>query len=106
MFFEDDAIVNQFQRNIPTYADRFPTWSEHGSAIAQINTWTAIELEGYGANLQHYGNLTSPTVVAKYGLPSTFSLKAELVFGHPEGAPKDKTFVPDEERVKVFGGQP
>ncbi|KAF2813650.1 Nitroreductase [Mytilinidion resinicola] len=103
LFFEDGKVIKGMQENVALYADRFPQWSEHGSGMAQIYAWTALELEGYGANLQHYGNLTGPAVTKKYGLPDTYSLKAELVFGHPEGSAKEKPFLPDAERVKTFG---
>jgi len=103
LFFEDEAVIKSMQEKVAIYADRFPQWAEHGSGMAQIYAWTALELEGYGCNLQHYGNLTGPAVKKKYGLPEAYSLKAELVFGHPEGPAKEKPFLPDDERVKVFG---
>jgi predicted oxidoreductase (fatty acid repression mutant protein) len=103
LFFEDQKVVQGMQEKVALYADRFPEWSEHGSGMAQIYVWTALELEGYGANLQHYGNLTGPVVTKKYQLPETYTLKAELVFGHPEGSANEKPFLPDAERVKSFG---
>ncbi|KAF2180309.1 Nitroreductase [Zopfia rhizophila CBS 207.26] len=103
LFFEDGSVIKGMQENIPNYADRFPQWSEHASGMAQIYTWTALELEGYGVNLQHYGNLTTPDVRGKYGLSGEWDLKAEMVFGYPEGGPGEKNFLPDEQRVIAFG---
>lgn len=71
--------------------------------MAQFNAWVALELEGYGANLQHYGNLTEGALKEKYNLPSTWKSHAELVFGSPEGKAGDKTFIDDSERIKVAG---
>ncbi|EPQ27808.1 uncharacterized protein PFL1_04553 [Pseudozyma flocculosa PF-1] len=103
LFFEDASTVKGLQEKLPLYASSFPQWSEHASGMAQLATWTALELEGYGANLQHYANLTQPAVRAHWQLDDNWVLKSELVFGHPEGGPSpDKPFLADEERVKVF----
>ena len=31
----------------------FPQWADHASGMLQNYVWTAVELEGLGANLQH-----------------------------------------------------
>jgi predicted oxidoreductase (fatty acid repression mutant protein) len=69
----------------------------------QIAVWTALELEGFGANLQHYNPLIDDKVAATWGVPKDWELASTLVFGTPVGEPGDKTFLPLEERVKVFG---
>ena len=41
LFFEDQSVVKNLQENFALYADRFPTWSEHTSAMHQYVIWTA-----------------------------------------------------------------
>lgn len=90
----------------------------------QFVAWTALEAEGFGANLQvscfvrtrklapadvkptftqHYSNLIETQVREAWKLPATWSLKSQLVFGTPTAAPGEKTFLPVEDRVKVYG---
>ncbi|SJX62860.1 uncharacterized protein SRS1_13687 [Sporisorium reilianum f. sp. reilianum] len=106
LFFESGAAVKTQQDNIPQYAANFPTWSEHASAIAQTNAWVALTNAGYGANLQHYGNLTESKLKEKFGLPEDWKFKAELVFGAKTDEPKPKEYDEEQEnkdRLKVFG---
>ncbi|PWN49924.1 Nitroreductase [Violaceomyces palustris] len=103
LFFEDEKVIDEFREKVPSFSDRFTTWSLHSTGMAQLSVWIALETEGYGANLQHYGNLSQEAIKLKYDLPKSWSLQAELVFGHIEAPPKQKGFVPDGERVKVFG---
>ncbi|PWN34789.1 Nitroreductase [Meira miltonrushii] len=53
LFFEDERTIKQLQESRPAIAKLFPQWSTHASGMAQLNTWTALEVAGYGANLQH-----------------------------------------------------
>ncbi|CDR98772.1 uncharacterized protein SPSC_01389 [Sporisorium scitamineum] len=106
IFFESNAAVKALQEKIPQYADSFPQWSEHASAIAQTNTWVALTNAGYGANLQHYGNLTEASLKKKFNLPEDWKFKAELVFGAKTDEPQPKEYNEEEEnkdRLKVFG---
>ena len=70
----------------------------------QFVLWTALEAEGFGANLQHYQPPIESPLAKEYGLPEAWKLKSQLVFGKPTGGPaQEKTFKPIEERLKVFG---
>lgn len=76
--------------------------------VANIITptvWTALEQEGFGANLQHYNPLIDGKLVERYGIPGDWQLKGQLVFGKPAGPPNEKTFKPLEERVFVHGAK-
>ncbi len=42
LFYEDQNVVKSMQEQFALYADNFPVWSEHSSAIAQFATWTAL----------------------------------------------------------------
>ena len=69
----------------------------------QYVLWTALEKEGLGVNLQHYNPLIDVRLETEYNVPGIWNLKAQMVFGKPEGEPNEKTFEPIEERMKVFG---
>lgn len=103
LFYEALDRVKAMQNTFPTYAESFPVWSRQSSGMAQIYAWSLLEAEGFGANLQHYGNLTSQPLAHKYRIPSSWQLQAEMVFGHPEKPAGEKTYMPDEERVLAFG---
>jgi predicted oxidoreductase (fatty acid repression mutant protein) len=102
LFLEDQAVVEQFQANFPSYQDRFQTWSQHGSAMLQFVIWTALENEGLGASLEHYNPLIDDKVRAEWNLPATWDLIAQMPFGKPIAAPDEKEFKPVEERVRFF----
>lgn len=101
LFFEDTNLIKGQQEAFRQYAAGFPVWSKHHTGMAQIYTWNLLEAEGYGANLQHYGNLTAPTLKKVYNLPESYELQAEMVFGYPEQPAGDKSYIPDDERVVV-----
>ncbi|MFF2857229.1 nitroreductase family protein, partial [Peribacillus sp. NPDC058002] len=62
LFFEDQAIIDRLQEQFKTYADNFPIWSDQSSAILQFVVWTSLEIEGFGASLQHYNPLIDDEV--------------------------------------------
>jgi predicted oxidoreductase (fatty acid repression mutant protein) len=69
----------------------FGEWSDHSQGIHQILVWTALELEGVGANLQHMNSVPPiEAAIKKFaGVPEDFKLKAHLNYGdvqagHPE----------------------
>jgi predicted oxidoreductase (fatty acid repression mutant protein) len=71
--------------------------------MAQILVWTALELEGFGANLQHIGAIPPVEEALKkfLNVPDDYSIKANLVFGEeaqphpdvPEKLPINETLV-------------
>lgn len=103
LFFEDERLIKGQQESFPGYAASFPTWSLHSSGMAQLYVWTGLEAAGYGANLQHYGNLTGEKIRKEYNLPNTYQIQSELVFGHPDKPAPEKTYIPDHERVIAYG---
>ncbi|MGE8537645.1 MAG: nitroreductase family protein [Acinetobacter sp.] len=102
LFFEDQTVVQALQQQFPSYADNFPIWAEHSTAIAQFATWTALHTEGLGASLQHYNPIVDEQVHAEWEIPANWKLRAQLVFGSIEGEPRDKDYLADEERFKIF----
>lgn len=104
LFFEDPEPVYALQKNFPIYADKFPGWTEHTSAMHQYFLWMALEAEGLGASLQHYNPLVDQKVQQTWKVPQEWSLKAQLVFGGRDSAPAEKTFKPIHgERLFVHG---
>ncbi|PNS13904.1 hypothetical protein CAC42_1395 [Sphaceloma murrayae] len=110
LFFESATAVKKVADQYQAYADKFPQWSEHTSAMHQFVLWTALEAEGLGANLQHYNPIVDDRVKKEYGLDDDWQLKAQLVFGGlPEGKKREELLLPkdvegrDKKWVKVFG---
>lgn len=103
MFFEDQEAVEGMQKKFPLYADRFPVWATQSDAMLQFTLWTALEAEGLGANLQHYNPIIDSKVQEAWKTPSHWRLNAQLVFGGRTSEPGEKTFIPIEDRLKVYG---
>jgi predicted oxidoreductase (fatty acid repression mutant protein) len=102
LFFEDQNVIEQFQAQFASYKDNFPIWSQHTSGMHQFVIWTALEMEGLGASLQHYNPLIDEQVKQEWSLPDSWKLIAQLPFGKPVAPAGDKQFQPLEERFKVF----
>lgn len=82
----------------------FGLWSEISNLkLTIIQVWTALESEGFGANLQHYSPLIDEQIAKTWNIPASWKLDAQLVFGTPNSEPGEKAFAPIEDRYKVFG---
>lgn len=102
LFFEDQSVVENLMQQFAAYKDNFPIWSEQSSGMLQYVVWTALEIEGFGASLQHYNPLIDEEVQQTWNLPSEWKLRAQMPFGKPTTQPGEKQFQPLEERVKFF----
>ncbi|MFK3939578.1 nitroreductase family protein [Alkalihalobacillus sp. NPDC078783] len=102
LFFEDEEIVKGLQEQFALYADNFPIWSEQTSGMHQFAIWTGLEIEGFGASLQHYNPLIDEDVRKEWNVPTTWRLRAQMPFGKPASKPGDKEFKPLDERVKLY----
>lgn len=91
------------QDKFPTYADKIPVWATHSDGIAQHITWTALEADGFGANLQHINPLIDCDVQKTWNVPVEWELSAQLVFGVPNGTAGEKQFSDLNNRLRVFG---
>ncbi|KAI0108669.1 Nitroreductase-like protein [Nemania sp. FL0031] len=103
LFFIDTTVVSGMQEKFALYKDRFPTWAEHSTAMLQFASWTTLEAEGLGANLQHYNPLIDERVAAEWKVPAHWQLTAQLVFGGRAGEAGPKDHLPLEETFKVAG---
>ncbi|MDR0972452.1 MAG: nitroreductase family protein [Prevotellaceae bacterium] len=102
LFYEEQLIVEEMQKAFPTYADNFPVWSQHTSAIHQFTIWTMLEDAGLGASLQHYNPLIDAQVAQEFMIPDTWKLIAQMPFGVPVAEPGPKEFESLAKRVKIF----
>lgn len=102
LFYEDQDVIKDLQDQFPLYADNFPVWSEHSSAIAQFATWTALAEIKIGASLQHYNPIVDEEVAQTFDIPANWKLRAQLVFGSIEAPAGEKSFMDDSKRFKTF----
>ncbi|WP_261974689.1 nitroreductase family protein [Geobacter metallireducens] len=84
------------------YSDNFPVWSNQSSGMLQYAIWSALELEGWGASLQHYNPVIDDSVKAAWNIPDNWKLIAQMPFGKPVAEPVSKEFQPVAGRVKLF----
>ncbi|HAG42900.1 MAG TPA: nitroreductase [Clostridium sp.] len=102
LFFEDNSVVESLQQQFAIYKDNFPIWSQQSSGMHQFAIWTALEIEGFGASLQHYTELIENDVKKEWDIPENWKLIAQMPFGKPTTQPGEKEFQPLEERIKIF----
>ena len=88
LFYEDQDVVKSLQEQFSLYADNFPVWSEHSSAI--------------GASLQHYNPIVDAEIAEIFDIPANWKLRAQLVFGSIEAPAGEKTFMAEADRFKTF----
>lgn len=102
LYFEDQSTVQGLQNNYPLYRDNFPSWSLQSSGMLQFIIWSSLESEGFGVSLQHYNPLIDEKVKSFWKLPDSWKLIGEMPFGKPVAPANPKTFLPLEDRIKVF----
>ncbi|WP_408967416.1 nitroreductase family protein [Oryzomonas sp.] len=102
LYFEDTGVVEGLQQKFPLYKDNFPVWSNQSSGMLQFAIWTALELEGFGATLQHYNPVIDESVKTTWNIPATWKLIAQMPFGKPVSKPDEKEFHPLAERIRLF----
>ncbi|KAI9154925.1 putative nitroreductase HBN1 [Paramyrothecium foliicola] len=91
LFWDDSDVIKATGETHKSIAHMVDQYSEHASGMAQILVWTALELEGFGANLQHSAGIPPVEAALKKfaGVPERYHLRANLNFGaeaqpHPE----------------------
>ncbi|GFO54999.1 nitroreductase [Geomonas sp. Red276] len=102
LYFEDCAVVEGLQQRFPLYRDNFPLWSQQSSGMLQYAVWTALEAEGWGASLQHYNPVIDDAVKATWRIDPGWKLIAQMPFGKPVDAPRQKEYLPLAPRVNLF----
>ncbi len=102
LYFEDTSVIENLQNKFPLYRENFPIWSLQSSGMLQYMIWTALEVEGLGASLQHYNPLIDDEVNQTWNIPNDWKLLAQMPFGQPTGKPDEKQFLPLAGRMKVY----
>ncbi|MHC1681505.1 MAG: nitroreductase family protein [Clostridiaceae bacterium] len=102
LFFEDINVIELLQQQFALYKDNFPIWSQQASGMHQFVIWTALEVEGFGASLQHYNELIETDIKKEWNIADNWKVIGQMPFGKPVSNPNEKQFKPLEERIKVF----
>ena len=104
--FEDhDSIEELSKKFAKVPLSVLEGYAEHSNAMHQITLWTALELEGLGASLQHSQNVpgVEEGIKSAFKIPDSWAIKAEIVFG---GLPEEMPEAPEKKSVlktvKVF----
>lgn len=91
VFWESQNTIKESGETHKSAAHMFPEFSDHANGMHQILVWTALELEGLGANLQHLNAIPPVEAAIKkfLAVPDDYKLKAHLNYGdeaaeHPE----------------------
>ena len=102
LFFIDDNVTADFQKRFPLYRDHFSIWAEQAQGMLQYIVWTLLAEHRIGASLQHYNPLIDAKVNRLFHLPSNWRLSAQMPFGKIAAPAEPKTFLPIENRLKIF----
>lgn len=103
LFFEDQQVLKELQKQKPLYAADLSTWSEQTSGMAQFAAWTALSETGLGASLQHYNPMVDSAVETHFSMNRDWKLRAQLVFGSIEKEAEEKPEIQfDKQRFKVY----
>ena len=102
LFYEDQKVVKDLQSCFPIYADNFPVWAQHASAMHQLAIWTMLEDAGLGASLQHYNPIIDAKARETWPLDPDWMLVAQMPFGAMGKSPDPKEIQPLDARKKVF----
>lgn len=102
LFYEDQTVVENLQATFPSYANKFPEYSEHTNAMHQYAIWLMLREQRIGATLQHYSPLLDEEVSKTWNIDSKWKLIAQMPFGNPISEAGEKTFAPMDSKLKVY----
>mgnify|MGYP004499535489 FL=1 len=102
LFFEDLSVLEQLQKDFPLYQKNMHNWTFEANGMLQYMVWQALAENEIGASLQHYNELIEEDVKKMLGLPDSWKILAQMPFGSIEKTPAEKTFLPLENRFKIF----
>lgn len=102
LYFEETSIIESLQQQFALYKDNFPVWAQQSNGMLQFAIWTALEMEGLGASLQHYNELIEDEIKKEWGIASSWKLIGQMPFGKPTAPAGEKQFQTLADRVKVF----
>ena len=106
-FFYDQELVTELKnKGGHLHGPKAEEWTLHSDGMHQYYMWTAVEMHGLGASLQHWNPWIDDAVKKAYHIPEHWVLKAQLIFGDrsPDTRVDEKAQrLSMSERVKVFG---
>lgn len=100
LIFEDQDVIKNLQDSFPLYSQNFPVWSQQSSGMLQYVIWSSLEIEGYGASLQHYNEIVEADIKKEWSIPENWKLIAQMPFGKQTADPGEKEFLPVEGRIR------
>lgn len=101
LYFYDEGVVKDLQKQFTTYADKFPSWSAQASGMLQLSIWSGLKELGIGASLQHYNPVIDEMVREMFNLPEDYILNAQMPFGGIGSHPDKKAKEDISNRVRV-----
>ncbi|KAM0315331.1 hypothetical protein ACHAPQ_011611 [Fusarium lateritium] len=105
LFWTRGQSIKESQEKHKSAAHLLESFADHSGGMAQILIWTALELEGFGASLQHIGAMPPVAAALKefLGVPDDYSFQATIVFGEPvQQFPDIPEKLPSEETLTVL----
>ncbi|MBM7617223.1 putative oxidoreductase (fatty acid repression mutant protein) [Weissella uvarum] len=100
LLYTDTDAVKELEENNPAYAQNFYDWSEQTIGISSYALWLAAREHNLGGNLQHYNPVIDEDIKAAYGIPDSWRLRAQFVFGSIEQPAGAKDYIDDDVRFK------
>jgi predicted oxidoreductase (fatty acid repression mutant protein) len=102
LYYEDEDVTKDLQKQFPTYADNFPKWALQSNGMLENIIWNALAENNIGASLQHYNPIIDDKVAKEWGIPKNWKLLAQMPFGSIEAPAGNKDFQSIESRLKVY----
>lgn len=102
LFYEDNNVIESHQQQFALYKDNFPVWAQQSNGMLQFVIWTALEIEGLGASLQHYNELIEQDVMKEFKIPGNWKLIGQMPFGNQVIQPDEKQYLPTVDRIKIL----
>lgn len=102
LYYTDEQVVRQLEKDFPLYADNFATWAEQAQGSAQLNVWTILAENNIGASIQHYKPIIDDLVKEAFNIPDNWTLRAQMPFGSIEAPAGDKDFMDRDKRFMVL----
>ena len=102
LFFEDKTAIQSLKKQFPLYARNMRLWAQQANGMLQYMVWQSLAENEIGASLQHYNELIAKELNSWLKLPKSWKIVAQMPFGSIEKEPGSKTFLPLEERVRIF----
>lgn len=101
LYFNDPKPTEDLIKNMPTYAETFPSWAIQSNAMVQYALWLELMDLNLGASLQHYNPLIDDEVKKVFDIPKHWELIAEMPFGNITKPADSKEYMDINERVFV-----